>query len=74
MTQVDSLCESVENTVRTGTGEKPGHIMKDLTIVSGYFWIMVMSLYIFFLRSTDIFTALNRFGLTSIEAVKDNAQ
>ncbi len=36
-TQVDSLCDSVEDTVRTGTGEKPFHVEG----LDNCFWVLL---------------------------------
>ncbi len=74
MTQVDSLCESVENTVRTGTGEKPGHIEG----LDNCFWVLLdygnVVVHIFLEEYRHFYSLESLWADASIEAVKDNAQ
>jgi ribosome-associated protein len=74
VTQVDSLCDSVEDTVIMGTGEKPAHIEG----LDNCFWVLVdygnVVVHIFLEEYRHFYSLESLWADASIEAMKDVAQ
>ena len=70
-TQVDSLCDSVEDTVRTGTGEKPFHVEG----LDNCFWVLLdygdVVVHIFLEEYRHFYSLESLWADASIEAVRD---
>jgi ribosome-associated protein len=71
VTQVDSLCGSVEDAVRTGTGEKPWHIEG----LENCFWVLMdygdVVVHIFLEEYRQFYSLESLWADASIEAIKD---
>ncbi len=74
VTQVDSLCDSVEDTVRTGTGEKPWHIEG----LENCFWVLMdygdVVVHIFLEEYRQFCSLESLWADASIEAIKDKVK
>jgi ribosome-associated protein len=72
VTQVDSLCDSVEDTVRAGTGEKPYHVEG----LDNCFWVLLdygdVVVHIFLEEYRHFYSLESLWADASIEAVRDN--
>ena len=70
-TQVDSLCDSVEVTVRVGTGAKPSHIEG----LDNCFWVLLdygdVVVHIFLEEYRHFYSLESLWADASVEAVKD---
>lgn len=71
ITQVDSLCDSVEDTVREGTGEKPFHVEG----LDNCFWVLLdygdVVVHIFLEEYRHFYSLESLWADASIEAVRD---
>jgi len=74
VTQVDSLCDSVEDTVRIGTGEKPAHVEG----LENCFWVLLdfgnVVVHIFLEEYRHFYNLESLWADASLEAIKDNMQ
>jgi ribosome-associated protein len=74
VTQVDSLCDSVEDAVRIGTGEKPWHIEG----LENCFWVLLdygdVVVHIFLEEYRQFYSLESLWADASIEAMKDNVK
>lgn len=74
VTQVDSLCDSVEDTVRTETGEKPVHIEG----LDNCFWVLLdygnVVVHIFLEEYRHFYSLESLWADATIEAMKDDAR
>ena len=72
VTQVDSICDSVEDTVRAGTGEKPGHVEG----LDNCFWVLLdygnVVVHVFLEEYRHFYSLESLWADASIEAIKDN--
>jgi ribosome-associated protein len=72
VTQVDSLCDSVDDTVRSGTGEKPSHIEG----LDNCFWVLLdygnVVVHIFLEQYRQFYSLESLWADATIEAIKDN--
>ena len=72
VTQVDSICDSVEDTVRRGAGEKPGHVEG----LDNCFWVLLdygnVVVHIFLEEYRNFYSLESLWADASIEAIKDN--
>jgi ribosome-associated protein len=70
--QVDSLCDSVEDTVRNETGEKPIHVEG----LDNCFWVLLdygnVVVHIFLEEYRHFYSLESLWADASMEAVKDN--
>lgn len=70
-TQVDSLCDSVEDNVRTGTGVKPSHVEG----LDNCFWVLLdygdVVVHIFLEEYRHFYSLESLWADASVEAVKD---
>lgn len=73
-TQVDSLCESVEDTVRIEAGEKPMHVEG----LDNCFWVLLdfgnVIVHIFLDEYRQFYNLESLWADASIEVMKDNVQ
>jgi ribosome-associated protein len=73
-TQVDSICDSVEDTVRIGTGEKPVHVEG----LDNCFWVLLdygnVVVHIFLEEYRQFYSLESLWADASIEAIKDKMQ
>ena len=73
-TQVDSICDSVEDTVRLGTGEKPAHVEG----LENCFWVLLdygnVIVHIFLEEHRNFYNLESLWADANIEAMKDNLQ
>lgn len=71
-TQVDSLCDSVEDTVRIESGEKPRHVEG----LENCFWVLLdygdVIVHIFLDEYRHFYSLESLWADASIEAMKDN--
>ena len=71
-TQVDSICDSVEDTVRQETGVKPGHIEG----LDNCFWVLLdygeVVVHIFLEEYRNFYNLESLWADATIEAIKDN--
>ena len=74
VTQVDSICDSVEDTVRIGTGEKPAHVEG----LENCFWVLLdfgnVVVHIFLEEYRHFYNLESLWADASLEAIKDNMQ
>jgi ribosome-associated protein len=74
ITQVDSLCDSVEDTVRVGTGEKPLHVEG----LENCFWVLLdygnVIVHIFLEEYRNFYSLESLWADANIEAIKDKLQ
>ena len=74
VTQVDSICDSVEDTVRIGTGEKPLHVEG----LDNCFWVLLdygnVIVHIFLDEYRNFYSLESLWADANIEAMKDNIQ
>lgn len=72
VTQVDSLCDSVEDSVRKGTGEKPWHVEG----LDNCFWVLLdygnVVVHIFLEEYRHFYSLESLWADASMEAMKDN--
>ena len=72
VTQVDSLCDSVEDTVRLNTGEKPLHVEG----LDNCFWVLLdygnVIVHIFLEEYRNFYSLESLWADARIEAMKDN--
>ncbi|NMC38863.1 MAG: ribosome silencing factor [Bacteroidales bacterium] len=72
VTQVDSICDSVEDAVRAGTGEKPAHVEG----LDNCFWVLLdygnVVVHIFLEEYRNFYSLESLWADASIEAIKDN--
>jgi ribosome-associated protein len=70
--QVDSLCDSVEDTVRKETGEKPMHVEG----LENCFWVLLdygnVVVHIFLEEYRQFYSLESLWADASMEAIKDN--
>jgi ribosome-associated protein len=73
-TQVDSICDSVEDTVRIGIGEKPLHVEG----LDNCFWVLLdygnVIVHIFLEEYRQFYSLESLWADASIEAIKDKIQ
>jgi ribosome-associated protein len=73
-TQVDSICDSVEDTVRMGTGEKPAHV-EGLEIC---FWVLLdygnVIVHIFLEEHRSFYNLESLWADANIKTMTDNIQ
>lgn len=73
-TQVDSICDSVEDIVRLGTGEKPLHVEG----LENCFWVLLdygnVIVHIFLEENRNFYNLESLWADANIEAMKDNLQ
>ncbi len=74
VTQVDSLCESVEDNVRTGAGEKPAHVEG----LDNCYWVLLdygnVVVHIFLEEYRNFYSLESLWADASIEAIEDKMQ
>jgi ribosome-associated protein len=74
VTQVDSLCDSVDDAVRLGTGEKPSHIEG----LDNCFWVLLdygnVVVHIFLEQYREFYSLESLWADAAIEAVNDNVR
>jgi ribosome-associated protein len=74
VTQVDSLCDSVEDAVRAGTGEKPSHVEG----LENCFWVLVdygdVVVHIFLEEYRQFYSLESLWADASIEAMEDKVK
>jgi len=74
VTQVDSLCESVEDNVRTGSGEKPAHVEG----LDNCYWVLLdygnVVVHIFLEEYRSFYSLESLWADASIEAIEDKMQ
>ncbi len=72
VTQVDSICHSVEDVVGKETGEKPGHIEG----LDNCFWVLLdygnVVVHIFLEEYRSFYSLESLWADASLEAIKDN--
>ncbi len=72
VTQVDSICDSVEDTVWSGAGEKPDHVEG----LDNCFWVLLdygnVVVHIFLEEYRHFYSLESLWADATIEAVKDN--
>ena len=73
-TQVDSICDSVEDSVRLGTGEKPMHVEG----LENCFWVLLdygnVVVHIFLEEHRNFYDLESLWADANIETLKDNIQ
>ncbi len=74
VTQVDSICDSVEDTVRLGTGEKPIHVEG----LENCFWVLLdygdVIVHIFLEEHRNFYNLESLWADANIEVMEDNIQ
>jgi ribosome-associated protein len=74
VTQVDAICDSVEDNVRSGAGEKPMHIEG----LDNCFWVLLdygnVVVHIFLEEYRHFYSLESLWADASIEAIKDTMQ
>jgi len=74
VTQVDSLCDSVEDAVRSGTGEKPWHVEG----LENCFWVLMdygdVVVHIFLEEYRQFYSLESLWADASIEAIEDRVK
>jgi ribosome-associated protein len=74
VTQVDSICDSVDDTVRMGTGEKPLHVEG----LDNCFWVLLdygnVIVHIFLDEYRNFYSLESLWADANIKAMKDNIQ
>ena len=74
VTQVDSLCDSVEDAVRSGTGEKPWHVEG----LENCFWVLMdygdVVVHIFLEEYRQFYNLESLWADASIEAIEDRVK
>lgn len=73
-TQVDSICDSVEDTVRLGTGEKPAHVEG----LENCFWVLLdygnVIVHIFLEEHRSFYNLESLWADANIKIMTDNIQ
>jgi ribosome-associated protein len=73
-TQVDSICDSVEDTVRMGTGEKPAHVEG----LENCFWVLLdygnVIVHIFLEEHRSFYNLESLWADANIKTMTDNIQ
>jgi ribosome-associated protein len=73
-TQVDSICDSVEDTVRLGTGEKPAHVEG----LENCFWVLLdygnVIVHIFLEEHRSFYNLESLWADANIKTMTDNIQ
>ena len=73
-TQVDSICDSVEDTVRLGTGEKPAHVEG----LENCFWVLIdygnVIVHIFLEEHRSFYNLESLWADANIKTMTDNVQ
>ena len=73
-TQVDSICDSVDDCVRQGTGEKPMHVEG----LDNCFWVLLdygnVIVHIFLEEHRNFYNLESLWADANIEALEDNIQ
>jgi ribosome-associated protein len=74
VTQVDSICDSVEDTVRLGTGEKPLHVEG----LENCFWVLLdygnVIVHIFLEEYRNFYSLESLWADANLEVMKDKMQ
>lgn len=74
VTQVNSLCESVEDNARTGSGEKPAHVEG----LDNCYWVLLdygnVVVHIFLEEYRSFYSLESLWADASIEAIEDKIQ